>query len=171
MANVPGTTRAQTLFLRSFAKSPHGPSPDQWPSPAVLRRWMRRPRFRTALQSLRDTYRFEADLQLARAASITLHKFNESTAVQHDPPSTQHLREILRLSHARQRFAPPDPAPQTPPASRLSSINEPVFTLSFIKSLHPNCSMETMLDLAKSWSPESFEENPGLKIFHDTRHE
>lgn len=51
MPDIPGTSRAQTLFLRAFRKSPTGPTPDQWPSPAILRRWRRKPTMNSASPS------------------------------------------------------------------------------------------------------------------------
>ena len=49
MDNISGTSRLQTIFLRAFRLQPAGSTPDQWPSPAILRRWLRKPPFRRAL--------------------------------------------------------------------------------------------------------------------------
>ena len=45
-------THRQTIFLKAFRTHPNGPPPDAWPSPAILRRWRRRPTFRRAMDSL-----------------------------------------------------------------------------------------------------------------------
>jgi hypothetical protein len=55
MRDYKNTTRAQTDFLRAVAKNPYGLPPDQWPSPDILRRWLKRPGFCDATESiLRD---------------------------------------------------------------------------------------------------------------------
>jgi hypothetical protein len=80
MPNVKGTTRAQTIFLRAYAKNPDGPPADLWPSPAVFRKWLRRPRFAKALQSLLDAIRYQTDLHLAHAACNTAKQLAQATA-------------------------------------------------------------------------------------------
>ena len=106
MPNVQGTSRAQTLFLRSFRASPTGPAPADWPSPAVLRKWLRKPAFRAALASIRQTLQFQSDFQLANAATAAARKL-----LADDTPLTTHdLRQLLHLAHLRQRFTDaPDP--------------------------------------------------------------
>ena len=61
MPRIDGTTNAQTTFLRAFRNNPAGPPPDEWPAPAVLRRWLRRPCFQQALTTLREVLRFRAE--------------------------------------------------------------------------------------------------------------
>jgi hypothetical protein len=102
MPRIPGTTHAQTIFLRTFRNNPTGPAPADWPSPAILRRWLRRPRFRQALHSVQDTLRFQADFHLATAATKAAQRFE----TQDSELSTLDLNRILRLSHVRQRFTP-----------------------------------------------------------------
>jgi hypothetical protein len=51
--NPPRITHRQTSFLRSLLKKTPGPLPSDWPSPVVLRRWLRRPTFLAALNTLR----------------------------------------------------------------------------------------------------------------------
>jgi hypothetical protein len=108
MTSVKGTTRAQTIFLRSFRKNPAGPPADQWPSVTILRRWLRRRAFRAALESLRDTYRFQTDFQLAAAAAaasqILAAAAATGAAAALTPDDRKKLCELLRLAHQRQRF-------------------------------------------------------------------
>src|SRR5438046_4833789 len=87
MPRIHGTTNAMTTFLRAFRQSPAGPPPDQWPAPAVLRRWLRRPAFQQALVSLRHVLHFRAEFHLAAAAAqaaLTLHQSAHPT-----PPPSQ----------------------------------------------------------------------------------
>ena len=67
MPDIPNTTRAQTIFLRAFRTNPGGPPPSLWPTPAILRKWLRRPGFLRALNSILDTLRFQSDFHLANA--------------------------------------------------------------------------------------------------------
>ena len=100
MPDIPGTSRAQTLFLRAFHKNPNGPTPDQWPAPAILRRWLRKPNFRRALFSLLQTLRFQADFTLAAAATSASQSLaNPGESARH----SARLTALLRLSHS-QRF-------------------------------------------------------------------
>src|SRR6185436_1553315 len=69
MPDLSGTSRAQTIFLRAFRSNPFGPPPDQWPSPAVLRRWLRRPAFRAAMYTVRAALAWQSDHQLAAASA------------------------------------------------------------------------------------------------------
>ena len=107
MPRIKGTSHAQTIFLRAFRNSPTGPQPTDWPSPAILRRWLRRPTFRQALQSVQETLRLQADFHLTNAAT----KAAQQVESQHDAFTTQDLTRILRLSHVRQRFTPAPPQP------------------------------------------------------------
>jgi len=115
MPRIRGETDAASSFLRAFRKNPHGPPPDKWPAPAILRRWLRRPSFRAAFNSLQETLRLQADFHLSTAAnraaikldSIATDPFDAELRTQHSALST-----LLRLSHLRQRFSPHD-KPQT----------------------------------------------------------
>jgi hypothetical protein len=102
MPRIPATTNAQSTFLRAFRTSPTGPAPDQWPSPAVFRRWLRRPAFATALRSLRDALRTQADFHLASAAAQAVQGL--ATQPELAPQDFRRLAELLRLAHQRQRF-------------------------------------------------------------------
>lgn len=101
MPDIPGTSRAQTLFLRAFHTNSTGPAPDQWPNPSILRRWLRKPAFRRALLSLLQTLRFQADFTLAAAASSA----SQSLAGPADADNIARLSSLLRLSHQRQHAA------------------------------------------------------------------
>ena len=108
MANIPGTSRLQTIFLRAFRQQPTGPNPDQWPSPAILRRWLRRPTFRRALASVQDTLRLQSDFHLASAATRASAQLAALPEPSPDTPPSESLNtveSILRLAHVRQRFA------------------------------------------------------------------
>ena len=100
MSRITGTTHAQTLFLRAFRTNPAGPPPDAWPSPAILRKWLRRPAFRTALRSVQAALRFRADFHLAAAADNAAQRLTSAA----DPAELKKLADILRLAHLRQRF-------------------------------------------------------------------
>jgi hypothetical protein len=100
MPRITGTTDAQTTFLRAFRHSPTGPAPTDWPTPAILRRWLRRPAFLTALNSLHQTLRFQVDFHLATAAARAAAAFTAQPEF-----TTQDLSRLLRLAHLRERFA------------------------------------------------------------------
>jgi hypothetical protein len=100
MPNVKGTTNKQTLFLRAFRTHPAGPAPADWPSPAILRKWLRKPAFVKALHSLQEALRFQTDFHLANAATNAARKF----AAQDSELTTQDLNRLLRHAHLRQRF-------------------------------------------------------------------
>src|SRR5512132_4206600 len=106
MPDIKGTTRAMTLFLRTFRTSPTGPAPADWPSPAIMRKWLRRPGFRRALTSVRETLRFQSDFQVSNAATRAARKLCADDA----DLSTHDLGRLLRLSHLRHRFANHDHA-------------------------------------------------------------
>ena len=117
MPRIPGTNDRQSYFLRAFRTSPTGPTPDQWPSPAILRKWLRRPTFARALQSLLAALRFQSDFQLASAATRAANRIAASSA--NDPDATiQDLERLLRLAHLRQRFPAPPDAPAPTPANK-----------------------------------------------------
>src|SRR5437016_1673293 len=96
-------TRTQTLFLRAFRNSPAGPTPDQWPSPSILRRWLRSRAFVTALNSIRDALRFQLDFQLAAAAAQAA-QILAAPGAQFSQLDLKRLSDLLRLAHLRQRF-------------------------------------------------------------------
>lgn len=120
MPRIKGTSHAQTIFLRAFLKNPAGPPPAEWPPPAILRRWLRRPTFRAALQSVRDAARFQTDFHLAAAgtsAAASLQTLAATPGVSADAlPQVHALLHLLRHAHVRQRFNPDEPqAPQLVP--------------------------------------------------------
>jgi hypothetical protein len=100
MPRITGTTDAQSTFLRAFRHDPAGPAPADWPHPAVLRRWLRRPAFLTALNSLHQTLRFQIDFHLATAAARAAAAFTAQPQL-----TTQDFNRLLRLAHLRERFA------------------------------------------------------------------
>ena len=137
MSDFTGTTRAQTLFLRAFHKHPHGPPPDLWPSPAVLRKWLRRPAFRRALMSLRDANRFRSAHHLSRSAaeaSTLLHGYLQNEpGFELEDQQVSFLSNLLRLSQSADRFDPPHRAPK--PATQ--PLVEQAATLQSLSKLTP----------------------------------
>ena len=101
MPDIPETTRAQTIFLRAFRK-PGGPAPSLWPSPAILRKWLRRPRFLHALNSVLESLRFQSDFHLANAA-------------------THAAAQLL----ARPETSPDNPPPGNPPSDNPPAASAP----------------------------------------------
>jgi hypothetical protein len=108
MPRIKGTTSTMNMFLRAFREHPAGPPPEQWPSPAILRRWLRRPAFQRALISLRKVLQFRAEFHLAAAAAHAAHTLH-ATAPTQESQSHKRLIDLLRLSHLRQRFPIEDP--------------------------------------------------------------
>src|SRR5437870_1956632 len=99
MPRIQGTTDNATSFLRAFRKNPAGPPPEQWPSPAILRKWLRRPSFRAALISLQQTLQLQADFHLATAANrAAAQAFSNPSAIENQNSKIENLR-LLRLSH------------------------------------------------------------------------
>ena len=139
MPRMSGMTYHQSQFLRAISRDPAGPPADQWPRPTILRRWLRRPAFRAALDSLRETLRYAADLRLAYAAdSAAQHLQGALTPPDAQTSDRAHVlaRDLLKLSHTRQRFAPPMP----PPPVRFDDAEE------FLKTIHPEIKLGEALD-------------------------
>jgi hypothetical protein len=111
MPRIPGTSNAQSAFLRTFRSNPAGPPPEEWPAPAVLRRWLRRPAFQDALVTLREVLRFRTEFHLTAAAAQAAQRL-QSNPSQDPAVSAQdykRLLDLLRLTHTRQRFPVKDP--------------------------------------------------------------
>src|SRR5947207_9237771 len=107
MSNINGTTRHQTLFLRAFRNHDSGPPPDLWPSPSILRKWLRKPGFLTALRSVQEALRFQTDFHLTNAAKEAAKRLS----AQDSELTTQDLNRLLRHAHLRQRFPAADAEP------------------------------------------------------------
>ncbi len=143
MSNLPGTSRAQTKFLRSLRTDAFGPGVEKWPSPAILRRWMRRPGFLNAMRSVREAMRYQADFQLLSAAASAAHVLHTSVIAGDHASQTQEFKamsELLKLSHLRQRFAQPEP-PVEPRGNDL---------LDLMLQAHPNATVRTLLSFYES---------------------
>jgi hypothetical protein len=118
MPDIKGTNRAQTLFLRSFRKSPTGPAPENWPSITLLRRWLRKPAFKAALDSIRETLRFHADFQLTIGASQAAQSLRAPDHTALTPDERKKFSDLLRHAHLRQRF-PTEPRLASPATFKL----------------------------------------------------
>src|SRR5687768_3265340 len=138
MTHIKGTTRRQTIFLRAFAKNPYGPPPDQWPSPVVLRRWLKRRGFCGAMNSILRALRYQADFHLTAAAATGAHVLH-GTLHGGDPVTgrkqIEALIHLLRMSHIRHRFAEPLPEPEP----------RGIDVIGFLRTVHPSNNVETVL--------------------------
>ena len=105
MPRIPGTTNRQSAFLRALRTHLDGPPQELWPSPTILRKWLRRDGFRRALDSIRDTLTYQTDFALASAASKAARKYLAASATTDQPPTHQDtlaLSRLLRLAHQRE---------------------------------------------------------------------
>ncbi len=93
MADIEGTTRAQTKFLRACAKSPCGIPADQIPDAAALRRWMRRPGFRRALPRV-------------RGSRLNIQSFTNSPPVRFSAVSVRHRARRAAVSNVARSHGP-----------------------------------------------------------------
>jgi hypothetical protein len=138
MEKVESVTRAQTKFLRAFAKNPYGPPADAWPSPIILRRWLKRPGFCGAMNSILRALRYQADFELTAAAASgahVLHGTIQSGDVDAIKKKIESLVQLLRMSHIRQRFAEPLPQPT------MRGID----LISWLRVVHPSITVEDAL--------------------------
>jgi hypothetical protein len=108
MPRIPGTSNQQSAFLRAFRTHQNGPPAELWPSPALFRRWMRRPTFARAVDSLLQAVRFQTDVHLAFAACHAARQAAQTAAAPHNPaapaPKPPDPNQLFRLHHLRQRF-------------------------------------------------------------------
>src|SRR5690242_19187323 len=118
MSDATPVSRAQKLFLRAFRQNPTGPAPADWPTPGVLRRWLKSRRFKKALVATRDAIRLQTDFHLASAASSAARALQTTitpaTAADLDASTLtdlaktlKSLTDLLRLAHLRERFTTP----------------------------------------------------------------
>jgi hypothetical protein len=133
MTDPTTATRAQELFLESFRQSPTGPAPADWPTPGVLRRWLKDRRFKKALTATRDAIRLQTDFHLASAASSAARALQTTitpaTSADLDPTALadlyrtlKSLTDLLRLAHLRERFTTERPRPAAAPPKREHNI-------------------------------------------------
>lgn len=104
MPKITGATDAQSTFLRKLKRDPVGLPADEWPSAVIMRRWMRRPGFRQALQQLWRVLQLQADLHLAAAAGTgaqALHARIRNVNEDEEQVSNHALVQLVRLSHLR----------------------------------------------------------------------
>jgi hypothetical protein len=95
MPRIEGTTNAQSRFLRAFNRSVTGPAGDEWPSPRVLRRWIRQPGFVRALAEIRAAQDLQARVGLSAARIGAARGLVVGERVK------QNL-ELLRLAHKQE---------------------------------------------------------------------
>jgi hypothetical protein len=140
MSTIQGTTRAQTIFLRSLKTSATGTLEAKWPSPVVLRRWLRKAGFLHAMRSVRAALWYQADFQLLAAATGAASALQATIAsgdIEEQTRQLAALGNLIRLAHLRQRFA-------------ASSVPEPtnngLALVKFFRSIHPNAKVKVALD-------------------------
>ncbi|MCY2950505.1 MAG: hypothetical protein NTU53_00820, partial [Planctomycetota bacterium] len=147
MKHTSRITPRQTIFLRSLVQSP--PDPAAWPSPTILRRWLRRPPFLRALDTLRQTLNYASDLLLAYAASsaaLALHQppLPDSSQSKIDNPKSK--IDLLKLSHLRQRFpsAITTPTPRRAPDPTEQAVHERL--MQMLQLIHPEANAREALE-------------------------
>jgi hypothetical protein len=135
MPDIAGTTRAQSIFLRALRENPSLP-PEQWPTPFLFRKWLRRPAFRRALSSLRDANRFRSAYHLSRSAadaSTILHAYlRNADGYELSAEQVSFLSNLLRLSQSAERL---DPSPKPKSSNPLIAESS---TLQSLTATHPN---------------------------------
>ena len=146
MPRINGTNDTQSKFLRVFLTNPAGPPADAWPSPVVLRRWLKKPSFRAALAQIREAYRSQVEMHLASAAARCALNVAQNQ-IENQNSKIENNLELLRLYHLRQRFPIPDPPPPPPPPS----LNEDI--LAALRQCHPDATIATFLDFHKDHLP------------------
>ena len=72
----PRMTNRQLDFLRNLRKHPNSLPLMTWPRTTTLRKWMRRPRFRAAIEGLVETFQIESRLLMAGAATQAAVQLN-----------------------------------------------------------------------------------------------
>jgi len=140
MTTMKGTTRAQTIFLRSLKADPLGTAGVKWPSPVILRRWIRKPGFLAAMRSMRAALWYQADFQLLAAATAAAEALQTTVAGGDYEQQTRQLAalgNLIKLAHLRQRFAS---SSEPQPIQRTGEI------MNFLRSVHPNATVKDALD-------------------------
>ena len=167
MPDLKGTTRAQTLFLRAFVKDPCGPPAEEWPSPVVLRRWLKRPGFCGAMNSILRTLRYQADFHLTAAAASGAHVLHGTVRggdVADLRKKIEALTQLLRMSHIRHRFADPLPEPKRAPNDWI---------IQWFRIVHPSNTVEEALrafDVMSAGQREPGVRGPGYHAWKRTGH-
>ena len=109
MPRIEGTSNRQSSFLRAFRLHHGGPPPEAWPSPAILRRWLRHHGFRRAFTDLQRTLKTALSFQsltTGLAAAQSLHHALVSPPAP-DPdlnPEPRTLNPSQRLELHRERL-------------------------------------------------------------------
>ena len=156
MPNFQGTSRAQSNFLRAFRTDPFGPPVEKWPSPAILRRWLRRPGFVQAMRSIRDAMRYQADFQLLAAAASASHAMHSSVSTSDRALETAQLNamsSLMKLAHLRQRFAPEEPAPPVRSTPASAGGDKPCDVLEELVCVgNPKATIETVLSMHRHYT-------------------
>src|SRR3954465_13726084 len=103
MPRIKGTSNEQRRFLRALRKSPAGPAADDWPSPAILRRWLRSRGFVAAMRSLEATLRWQADFELILASANAAKALQSCVGNAASPEAQKQLKvlaDVVKLSLA-----------------------------------------------------------------------
>ena len=151
MPRIHDTNDRQSAFLRAFVKSPAGPPPHEWPTPAVFRNWLDRDGFRRAFRSLVSATRVQKDFHVLigslHAARELQDTFSTDGASQPDVSRRILCTDLLKLDHraaasrsraARRRgTAPPLPNPDGE-----AEGNAPTREDVLRRLVHPNCRPE-----------------------------
>ncbi|HZZ44775.1 MAG TPA: hypothetical protein VFE58_17695 [Tepidisphaeraceae bacterium] len=121
MPDIRNTTRAQTRFLRMLRRSDGSYPVEHWPSPLLLRRWLKRDAFREALDDILEALHLQSDLHLARA---TVRAANDLPDTLFSAPETHraHLSTI-RLSHYHRNSV----RRTTPPRASFPHVDPELF--------------------------------------------
>jgi hypothetical protein len=167
MPDLNGTTRAQTLFLRAFKRNPNGPPANEWPAPIVLRRWLKRPGFCGAMNSIFRAMRYKADFHLTAAAASGANLLHGAVAagdVENVRKQIDSLIHLLRIAHIRHRFAEPLPQPE-------STMHE---FIRYLRIVHPDISVRDALEgmdvLSTPRGGDVNEPRVGMSIWRRTGH-
>jgi hypothetical protein len=144
----PDLSRRQLDFLRRLIAADGTLPPDAWPSPLILRRWLRNDSFRRALFELRDGFRFQADLHLSAASARAAANLDTQLR---DPDTTADLRDLIytvRVAHLRERHDPTaqEPRPFLRPGQSQEKFDA---ALARLKAAHEQWARENPEEAAK----------------------
>ena len=161
MPRITDTNNRQSAFLRAFLDNPSGPPRNQWPTPARLRLWLKRPGFRRAYNALVRATQKQAEF-LVHIGSLHAAHDNNATFTPDHPHEISVARRIRnteaikiairiaaasrhRLSNAREDrplLHPLDNCKVTPEQAALILKHPdcpPDVAIAYVKALPPPC--------------------------------